>query len=342
MSDVIVGNPHLFLGSRLKRLAEQMQADATAFTQRAGVSVPAGMFAVLATLDEGGPQTISMLAVALGVSQPSMTKSIGKLVDAMLVRVKKGETDKRQSVVALTDGGKAVVEEGRKHIWPLVDAAVHDLISDLSGPLIEQLDQIEHRLSAQSISDRAASKAPVVLRPAIDSDVPAIVSLLNQAYRGSDTGASWSSEAALIDGDRTNETLLRGEIASKPDATLLVWDLWNGIQGCVWLEPLDDVTWYLGSLAVSPLLQNAQAGRRLLGAAEDWVRARGGRLIRMTVVNVRDTLIAWYERRGYQLTGESEPFPYSDERFGKPKRPDLSFLVLTKALGDCHHGGSTS
>ena len=51
----------------------------------------------------------------------------------------------------------------------------------------------------------------------------------------------------------------------------------------------------------------------------------------MTVVNVRDTLIAWYQRRGYALTGVTRPFP-SDDRFGKPLRDDLCFVVLERAL----------
>jgi hypothetical protein len=52
----------------------------------------------------------------------------------------------------------------------------------------------------------------------------------------------------------------------------------------------------------------------------------------MSVVNVRDALIAWYVRRGYHKTGETEPFPYGDDRFGAPLRDDLSFLVLAKDL----------
>ena len=58
----------------------------------------------------------------------------------------------------------------------------------------------------------------------------------------------------------------------------------------------------------------------------------------MTVVNVRETLIAWYIRRGYALTGEIEPFPYDDGRFGIPKRDDLAFVVLQKKM----IGGSTT
>jgi len=52
----------------------------------------------------------------------------------------------------------------------------------------------------------------------------------------------------------------------------------------------------------------------------------------MSVVQVRDTLIAWYLRRGYTLTGEAEPFPYDDERFGRPLRDDLHFVALEKSL----------
>jgi hypothetical protein len=47
---------------------------------------------------------------------------------------------------------------------------------------------------------------------------------------------------------------------------------------------------------------------------------------------VRETLIAWYERRGYVLTGETQPFPYGDERFGRPLRDDLHFVLLEKNI----------
>ena len=52
----------------------------------------------------------------------------------------------------------------------------------------------------------------------------------------------------------------------------------------------------------------------------------------MSVVNVRATLIAWYQRRGYVLTGETQPFPYDDQRFGRPLRNDLSFVLLEKQI----------
>ena len=53
----------------------------------------------------------------------------------------------------------------------------------------------------------------------------------------------------------------------------------------------------------------------------------------MTVIDIRDELITFYERRGYRRTGIKKPFPYGDERYGIPKRDDLRFEILEKALG---------
>jgi ribosomal protein S18 acetylase RimI-like enzyme len=175
--------------------------------------------------------------------------------------------------------------------------------------------------------------APITLAPAADPDLPHVVALMNRAYRGQAHEKTWSTEAHYIDGERTNLAMLRQDLATNPAASLLLSrDASGNLQGCVWLEPLGDDTWYLGSLTIEPAAQNAGLGRRLLTAAEDWIRAQGGREIKMTVVHIRDTLIAWYERRGYHLTGETEPFPYGDSRFGVPRRPDLHFVVLRKRL----------
>jgi GNAT superfamily N-acetyltransferase len=170
------------------------------------------------------------------------------------------------------------------------------------------------------------------LNAAIEADYAEIIDLVNLAFRGSGASASWNIEAGIIEGQRLNESLLREDLAAKPAAHLLIHrDEMNGaLLGTVWLDPGKNGVWGLGLLTVRPDLQNRQLGRTLLTAAEDFAKERGAHRIRMTVVNVRKTLIAWYERRGYTLTGETKPFPYGDERFGRPLRDDLHFVVLQK------------
>jgi ribosomal protein S18 acetylase RimI-like enzyme len=171
------------------------------------------------------------------------------------------------------------------------------------------------------------------LRAAEDHDIPAVVALMNGAFRGTDAAVGWNSEAAYIDGDRTSEALLRQELRDHPTAQLLVAEgSQSRLAACVILAPQGGGVWHLGSLAVDPACQNGGTGRDLLAQAERLAQASGARTIRMKVVNIRDTLIAWYVRRGYALTGATEPFPYGDDRFGVPRRPDLCFSVLEKRL----------
>lgn len=170
--------------------------------------------------------------------------------------------------------------------------------------------------------------------PVADHEIPAVVRLMNRAYRGAADSSGWNTEEAYLEGDRTTDELLRADIAAKPSASLLKWvdKQTDGLSGCVWLEPADDDVWYLGSLAIDPDRQNGGLGRTTLAAAEEWIRQRGGKRVRLTVINVRETVIAWYLRRGYAKTGETTPFPYGDDRFGRPLRADLCFVVFEKVL----------
>ena len=176
----------------------------------------------------------------------------------------------------------------------------------------------------------------MLLRPAVETEYPAIIDLINIAFRGTGPSASWNIEN-FIEGQRLNESLLREDLAAKPHAHLLTYrddpdDPNSPLLGTVLLDPGKDGVWYLGLLTIRPDMQTRKLGRTLLAAAEDFAKQHGARRIQMTVVNVRDTLIAWYERRGYTLTEETRPFPYGDERFGRPLRDDLYFVVLQKDL----------
>ena len=168
-----------------------------------------------------------------------------------------------------------------------------------------------------------------MLTPALDRDLPDIVALVNASYRGESSRQGWTTEADYIDGARTDLETLRADLAANPDAGLFVLrDQPAGeLLGCVWLEPQADGVWYLGLLTVRPDRQDRRLGRQVLAEAEAMIKAAGGARVRMTVVHLRDTLIAWYQRRGYALTGERLPFPYGD-----PPRTDLSFVVLEKPV----------
>jgi len=169
------------------------------------------------------------------------------------------------------------------------------------------------------------------LAEATEAEYPAIIAMTNRAFRDPAGQADWKVET-LVDGQRIDESLLRDDLA-EPGARLLIWrDAAGEHMGHVRLDDEGDGAWYLAMLTVRPDRQDGGLGRTLLAAAEDFARARGAKRMRITVVHQRGELIAWYERRGYALTGETEPFPYGDDRFGRPTQDGLFFDVLEKAL----------
>lgn len=182
------------------------------------------------------------------------------------------------------------------------------------------------------IPDEAAS--PIDLQPATESDLEGLAELMNAAYGGTGKVAGWTHVKDFIVGDRTSVGALRAEMQASPRAQFLVVRTpdTRAIRASVWLEPRSVTTWYLGSLTVAPCEQNSGLGRQVLAAAEQRMVDLGAIKVVIDVLNVRGALIAWYERRGYLLTSASHAFPYDDNRYGVPQRPDLAFLELEKDL----------
>ena len=172
-----------------------------------------------------------------------------------------------------------------------------------------------------------------LFRLAVTSDIAALHQLIESAYRGDSARGGWTHEADLLDGQRTDVDALTNLIAD-PAQRLIVADLAEQLTGCVQITDKGGGLAYLGMLSVAPGLQGGGLGRQLIEAAESRAIALfSAKRMEMAVIRQRAELIAYYERRGYALTGEERPFPYGDARFGVPRTGTLAFVVLARDLG---------
>jgi ribosomal protein S18 acetylase RimI-like enzyme len=177
----------------------------------------------------------------------------------------------------------------------------------------------------------AATSPTLAYRAATRGDVDAVVALVESAYRGEASRAGWTTEADLLDGRRTGPDDIAG-ILERDRSRLLLAESDGQLVACAHVA-VEDGAGYFGMFSVRPTLQGAGIGKQVLAEAERIVADEWGcAALRMTVIDVRDELIAFYERRGYRRTGILKPFPYGDARFGLPRRDDLRFEVLEKAL----------
>lgn len=162
------------------------------------------------------------------------------------------------------------------------------------------------------------------------ADIPALLHLLNSAYRGETSKQGWTTEADLIAGEQRTDAASLQKVLEQTDSVVLkVENDASEIIGCVNLQKHNEKL-YLGMLSVSPALQGAGIGKELLHAAEVHAVKAGCSKIYMSVISVRTELIDWYKRHGYVETGERKAFE-EDGISGKHLQ-QLEFLVLEKAI----------
>ena len=199
-------------------------------------------------------------------------------------------------------------------------------------------------MNKDHITQEALNKTTVFLRQAEAKDIAALKQLLDRCYRQAE---GWTHEADLVGGIRTTNAELASVVAD-PKHYLFVYPKTDtgtreGIEtgellGCIAVDMQTQVpstnSAYIGMFAVHPALQGAGVGHVILQAAETFAnrhltsKNQPYRLT-MSILSHRPELLAYYERRGYQLTGVTIPFP-EDGNNGQPKRQDLELLELEK------------
>jgi ribosomal protein S18 acetylase RimI-like enzyme len=154
----------------------------------------------------------------------------------------------------------------------------------------------------------------IALRRAGTADVPAIVRLVNLAYR---------VEAFFVLGERTDAPEIGALLAR---GAFLLAERAGALLGAVFVEDRSDHG-YVGLLSVDPALQRAGIGHALMAAAEAELAALGRPRVEIVVVDLREELPPWYRRLGYREVG-TRPFP-TDARVLRP----CHFTVMSKRLG---------
>tara|TARA_R110000823_G_scaffold115528_2_gene238269 strand:- start:453 stop:1430 length:978 start_codon:yes stop_codon:yes gene_type:complete len=256
MPDILQDLGYLALGSRLKRLAERLQADAAQiFEQNCFVTQPSH-FPLLAALDRYGPLTVSEAVSALGVSQPAVTRSLVGLVDMGLAETTISETDRRQKSIALTQAGIDAVARMKREVWPHVARAAEELAAGPDASLLDQIARIEAAFDEKSLSERAADGHAIV---EFSDDLAATFYAINE---------EWISEMFTLEAtDREILSHPRELIVDKGGAVLFVSTGGLGIVGTCALMPMGDGRFELTKMGVLKSARGRKSGEFLLAAA---------------------------------------------------------------------------
>lgn len=154
MEDIVNSLGLLALGTRLKRIGERLQAQTQAVIEAEGVDIPSSHMPVLAALHRLGPLSVGEIALALGVSQPGVTRQLSKLQEAGLVLARQSVGDLRLRTIELTEAGLRQVSLARHSTWPAIEAAVAEACAPHGPALLAQLAALEDALASQTLLAR--------------------------------------------------------------------------------------------------------------------------------------------------------------------------------------------
>lgn len=291
--DALVDLGYLFLGSRMKRLAERMQADATKIFENHGFGrlLPATN-AVLATLDRYGPMTIGDLVSRIGISQPAITRTVSGMRDQGHVTLTPLSEDQRQKEVRLTEDGEILVCRLKAGPWRDIRIAAEDLSSGISGPLLSQLTALEAALAETPLTNRRGVSERLVIVEYEPSLAPFFY----------DINKEWISDMFVM--EATDEAVLSDPdqyILSKGGVILFVRSGDGPIVGTGALMPVDDAgTFELTKMGVMSSSRGEKAGEFLLAALIKRAQDMGVRRLFLLTNSDCQAAIHLYEKLGFR------------------------------------------
>lgn len=281
----------VFLGSRLKRLAERMQSGASKIIADTGLPLQPAQMPLLAALDRG-PLTVGQLVEAVGSSQPGVTRAVGQLVSLGLVGSKRGK-DQRQRTLSLTPVGQAAMARIRLLIWPRIGRAVTELLDGVSGPLLAQIEAIEAALALRPLDARVAALGPggLAIRPYDDSLAGAFYEI----------NAEWITTMFTMEpADRETIEHPKEHIIDPGGAILFVEAQGIGVIGTCALRKQADGVFELTKMAVRPAARGLKAGEYLLEATIAHALEMGAETLYLLTNTDCAAAIHLYEKNGFQ------------------------------------------
>lgn len=291
MSDVLRSMGAVFLGSRLKRLGERMQAGAARVITRAGLTVQPAHMPLLVALD-AGPQTIGQLVQAVGISQPGVTRGVGQLVEMGLARSETGD-DQRHRTISLTDAGAATLVRAKLLVWPQTGAAVGKLLAGRADGLLEIIAELEDALAATPLEHLATEAVPELLSIREYSD--------DLAGAFHDINAEWIGEMfRMEETDRKTLENPRASIIDPGGAILFVEAEGMGIIGTCALQKTSATGFELTKMGVRKAARGLKAGEFLLNAVIDRALTLGADPLYLLTNSRCAAAIHLYKKLGFE------------------------------------------
>ena len=290
----------LALGSRLRRLSDELMSDGAQIYKLADVPFKPLWFPIFAALRETGPLGMKELSERLGVTHAAISQVAAELEGAGLIQSERDPLDGRARILRVTNAGRHLEPELNclwSHIRSAIDSAIHESGEDL----MTDLNALERALAKRSFLERFRDEWDrIEIEPFRLGDETAFFEL----------NAHWIRKYFTL--EPADERQLRD-----PQSSIL------NHGGAIWVarhqrtqQPVGTCalvrhgeSWEVAKLSVSDDYQGHGLGRRLVEATLNAAKEREIQKLILETNTQLKPAIRLYESVGFQRM----PFPYQSE-----------------------------
>lgn len=294
------------LGSRLRRLSEQLTEDASQVYKMYNVALQPKWFPVFHALSQGQDKTITAIAEEIGHSHPSVSTIIREMVKQGIVIEKKDKLDGRKNVIGLSKKGKEVVANIAPQYIDVTNA-IEDALSQTRYDLWKAIEEWEFLLNQKSLLRRVQEQKK--LRESRDVQIVDYKPAYLEAFKR--LNEEWISKYFKMEtADHKALDNPQKNIIAKGGHILVA--LYNNepVGVCALIKMDDPVYEYeLAKMAVSPAAQGKNIGWLLGKAAIDKARSLGVKKLYLESNTILQPAINLYHKLGFQkVVGHATPY----------------------------------
>jgi DNA-binding MarR family transcriptional regulator/predicted N-acetyltransferase YhbS len=294
------------LGSRLRRLSEQLTEDASQVYKMYNVALQPKWFPVFHALSQGQDKTITAIAEEIGHSHPSVSTIIREMVKQGIVIEKKDKLDGRKNVIGLSKKGKEVVANIAPQYIDVTNA-IEDALSQTRYDLWKAIEEWEFLLNQKSLLRRVQEQKK--LRESRDVQIVDYKPAYLEAFKR--LNEEWISKYFKMEtADHNALDNPQKNIIAKGGYILVA--LYNNepVGVCALIKMDDPVYEYeMAKMAVSPAAQGKNIGWLLGKAIIDKARSLGAKKLYLESNTILQPAINLYHKLGFQrVVGHASPY----------------------------------
>lgn len=303
MMDFYTKTGKMALGSRLRRLSDQVTEQAAGIYELYQVDLQPKWFPVFYSLSNGEEKSITDIAKEIGHTHPSVSQIVRELVNKGYVIEKKGE-DARKNFVLLSPAGQEIREKMQAQLDD-VTTAIEKAMSETHHDLWRAIGEWEFLLEQKSLLRRVQEEKKK--RESNQVQIVDYTPELQPAFRS--LNEEWITKYFKMEESDYKALDHPKEYILDKGGHIYIALYKNEPVGACAIIPMEDGGYELAKMAVSPKAQGLGIGFLIGQACIEKARSLGARRVYLESNTTLKPAINLYHKLGFRKVA-GPPSPY--------------------------------